>query len=245
MFIPLHDTHAIREVVFAVFFEAAIPPSLVRAVGENLLVPWRHHAPKRTDLRSIVFAPGTIPSFASVAKMPADGLQFEGFKRDGSLSWRVSLQGDMIFINCLEYPGWEQAWPLVREWLGWTLGADPNANVRCRGFGLQYINEFRWQGEIERCTPDQFLKSSDEVPRALLAYRDPRWHLHHGRFDAGIAPYAGETLRRVHIDADRGEISEGKVASPPAKFCETCHRILERGFRRYAKGASTFCSRRW
>ncbi len=200
MFIPLHDTHAIREVVFAVFWQA-IPPSLFRAVGGNLLVPWREHAPKRTEIRALI--PEGIPSFASLAGTPVEGLNFEGFKRDGSLSWRIALQSDGIFVNCLEYQGWEQVWPLVREWFGWILAADPDVNVHSNGFGLQYINEFRWHGSVERCTASQFLKFGDEVPRALLEYPDPRWHLHHGRFDAGSGPYTGETLRRIHIDSTR------------------------------------------
>src|SRR5262245_7478553 len=112
MFRPIHDKHAIKEVVFVVLFAARLPSNMLARVGNNLQVPWRDFAPKRSEIQPafLVERGGLL----ALAPQPSQGVSFEGFKKDGSPSWRVAIEPDpfesnrdRISVNCLEYSGWE------------------------------------------------------------------------------------------------------------------------------------------
>jgi uncharacterized protein (TIGR04255 family) len=200
MFKPLHDGHAIREAAFAILSKSPIEPALVSSVGSSLLVPWRDVAPKRSDVQNLVL--GSVPQapLAPLAGFALNGIQYEGFARDGTRTWRVAIEPRSIVVNCLQYPGWTTAWPMIRGWFEWIVEQQAASGFEASGFVLQYVNAFPWEGEPDECRPSAFLRpNSEHVAPALYAYNDPRWHEHSGRFQPGCPPYEGETLVRIQV----------------------------------------------
>ena len=85
-----------------------IEPALVSSIGNNLQVPWRDYAPKRSDVRSIMLkawpvgmAPPPPPEF-----LPS-GIEYQGFAVSGDLAWRVSIVyplGWIVTATPLRFP---------------------------------------------------------------------------------------------------------------------------------------------
>jgi hypothetical protein len=204
MFKPLHDGHAIREAAFAILSKSPVEPALVSSVGSSLLVPWRDVAPRRSDVQNLLVDAMSQAPLAPFSGFASNGVQYDGFGRDGTRTWRVAIEPNSIVVNCLQYPGWMTAWPMIRGWFEWILGQEAASGFEASGFVLQYVNAFPWEGDIAGCRPSAFLRpNSGQIAPALYAYDDPRWHQHSGRFEPGCAPYEGETLVRIQAAGNR------------------------------------------
>lgn len=221
MFRPLYERHAIREAAFAIVSRSPIEPAFVSSIGGNLLVPWRDVAPRRTDFRSMLV--GSVPPgmMAPIPELLPLGLEYLGFAPDGGRTWRVAIELQSIVVNCLQYPGWPTAWPMIRGWFDWIVAQASGFEVA--GFVLQYVNAFPWEGDPVDCRPSALLRpDSQRVAPTLYDYGDGRWHQHSGRFEPGGVPFGGETLVRTQLSGNRlGEGPESRYEAVVDVYLQT------------------------
>jgi uncharacterized protein (TIGR04255 family) len=202
MFRPLNEGDAIREAAFAILPKLPIEPALVSGISSNLQVPWRDYAPKRSDVRAVFF--GAPPGVPTALDFAPNGVEYQGFNAKGERIWRIAVDPQSIVVNCLQYPGWNTAWPMIRAWFEWIVSQLPSSSFEASGFMLQYINAFPWEGDIKDCRPSHLLRAdSDRIAPLLYTYPDSRWHQNTGRFEQGCDPYEGETLVRVQAAGNR------------------------------------------
>jgi uncharacterized protein (TIGR04255 family) len=201
-FRPLHDRHAIQEVVFVLMFGREFAPAEVEAVVKAH-DRWREELPKvtRFTAQRIEIQDAGPPQIRPAEEAGVIGVAFDAVKRDGSLDWRLRLQQNWIGVNCLSYTRWNQVWPTARGFLDQVGGILINPKLPVVGAALQYIDLFVWEGDIEQYRADELFRAdSGFVPRSIWD-KGPLWHLYQGWFQKEDLPAAGRRLEKVHIDA--------------------------------------------
>jgi uncharacterized protein (TIGR04255 family) len=204
MFTPVDPRgHAIREAVFSLALSAPVNPGQVKALVDFGRANWKVHLPR---IEEIQFSP-PIP-FPLPAGVPANfslnfgsGVQFQSFKIDGSLAWRLLVQENTIAVNCLDYDGWASVWPRVQGYLEQACGIVLTDKRRIASATLQYINGFVWDG-VEPINFEALLKqNSTRVPENFLQHQSKEWHLHQGWFESREQPVQGRILSREHLSS--------------------------------------------
>lgn len=211
-FEPKSGQHAIIEAVFGLQFarpfSQAVIEQVVAAHGE-----WQDHLPRlaRSGAFQVVIGSFGLP--------PPDfgpfggGVTFERVKPDGALAWRLKVEGNSIFVNCLEYEGWTQVWAKVRPLLHRvTQLVDADGDNPVVSSILQYIDVFEWQGDAANYDASQLLRAGALVTEPALS-RGPFWHLHQGWFREDNRLGNGRLLERLHIDSVADE-----RGTPTVKF---------------------------
>jgi uncharacterized protein (TIGR04255 family) len=207
-FRPIHDRHAIQEVVFVLTLgrglEAGELGTVVKAHDR-----WRNDLPRLTrfgahQIQEITLTDDGPPQIKPVEQPGVVGIAFDALKRDGSLDWRLRLQENWIGVNCLSYTRWSDVWPTARNFLAQVGEIIINPKLPIVGMALQYIDLFVWDGDTEQYRADGlFRKGSEYIPSSIWN-RGPLWHLYQGWFTEENLPVAGRRLEKVHIDAVEG-----------------------------------------
>lgn len=198
-FEPNKDHHAIVEVVFGIRLARNVSAKEIEALIEAH-PKFKEDFPRLNRTQIIQFAIGDGPPPKNMPQ-PTAGVSFDAMKRDGTLDWRLRIDDNMIFVNCLSYTRWSEIWEKVRQYFTvageFAVGSD-NSVV---GFVLQYIDVFRWTSEIDTYSIGEFLdRESKHLPASIFEC-GPLWHLHQGWYRPSEPPLDGRLLERIHLDA--------------------------------------------
>jgi uncharacterized protein (TIGR04255 family) len=202
-FRPSHERHAIREVAFVLSFsrefESTELETIMRAHER-----WRDELPKASRLTGQqIMITGTGAEIRPI-EQPLNGLSFEAVKRDGSLEWRFLLQGNRVVVNCLSYTKWESIWPVARGLFHQVPDLLDEDELRIIGCGLEYINQFFWDGDPGNYDIQELFKTpSCYIPDSILNAEGPLWHMHQGWFSREGLVVPGRRLEKVKVDAIR------------------------------------------
>lgn len=197
-FQPKSGEHAIVEVVFGVLLSRPLVKAEVDAVIGSHSV-WRDWMPKIDLQEGMVFRLG--PNGPEVQKGELQAVVFERMRPDGSPEWRLRVEGQSIFVNCLAYTRWEEIWGRTSGLLDTVLKLIANDDVTITGILMQYIDIFEWVAAPEAYNPRELLAVGDMIPSRVLS-SGPWWHLHQGwfKFDEPTLPKS-RLLEKLHIDS--------------------------------------------
>lgn len=204
-FEPIHERHAIQEVVFVLNMGRPFTPDEIgRVVARHDL--WKADLPKlsRPGVFQINLGAGAIAGGSDMALLPflpfAPAI-FEAIKRDGSVDWRLRIDADWIGVNCLTYTRWNEIWPRARALLSQASQLAWGDGNALSGVALQYIDAFKWEGDANAYSVDELLRRDTRYVPSGLRGRGPLWHLHQGWMRHDGLPAPGRLLERVHLDA--------------------------------------------
>lgn len=198
-FEPVAGQHAIFEVVFIVTF--ARPFSVDEISNfEQAHGKWKN-LQKKSRINSIVIGIG--PDLSSPPPSTVSGVQFERFKPDGSLAWRLSARDNALLVNCLVYTRWDDIWRVSRRFMKDAATALSKKGNFILNVALQYIDVFNWKGDVNLYDAKELLrydKLQTVIPESIWN-KGPLWHLHQGWFTEIRKPVQARLLDRMHIDA--------------------------------------------
>lgn len=195
-FVPVGGDHAVIEVVFTLVVNREWHQHEIQQV-RNHHQAFKSHLPKATDGQDMQFT--FAPNGQPVGSTTFPTVAFERFREDGTLSWRLMLQGNQAFVNCLIYTGWEEVWKISKERLSDVQTALIGTDARITNVQLQYINEFDWKGSIDSYSLQGLLNmEGDHLPKSL-ARRGSLWHCNTGWFEKGAGPLKGQMLSRCDM----------------------------------------------
>jgi uncharacterized protein (TIGR04255 family) len=198
-FVAKSGTHAIVEVVFGFQLSRPWHPAEIDRVAQNH-DRWKADLPRlaRHEIQQIMIGDG-VPQ--AIALPGGPGISFERVKPDGEIAWRLRCEGNSIFVNCLEYTRWKDAWARASGYMRAVLESVGAEKVSVAGTLLQYIDVFDWTADPADYDVFQLLdKESAYVPKATGSY-GLAWHLHQGWFLPSREPVPGRILQKVHFDA--------------------------------------------
>jgi uncharacterized protein (TIGR04255 family) len=135
---------------------------------------------------------------------PAAGVIFDALRKDGSLDWRLRVDENFMYVNCLSYTGWDDVFGKAKRYFSDAIRAafgESPIDPRITAAIIQYIDVFEWKGKPEEYDVDQlFCTDNFYVPPALRK-RGPLWHLHQGWYRDGDLVIDGRMLERINVDA--------------------------------------------
>lgn len=198
-FVAKSGKHAIVEVVFGFQLSRPWHPAEIEKLAQNH-DHWKEALPRlaRHEIQQFMIGEGlqqaiTLPG--------GPGISFERIKPNGDLAWRLRCEGNSIFVNCLEYTRWQDAWATASAHMRAVLEVVGAEKVSIAGALLQYIDVFDWMADPKGYDISQLLDlDSDYVPRATSNY-GLAWHLHQGWFEPVSEPVPGRILHKAHFNA--------------------------------------------
>ncbi|WP_160320415.1 TIGR04255 family protein [Rhizobium ecuadorense] len=197
-FDPVSGDHAIAEVVFGLSFSRPFAAPEIERVARSHS-KWKADLPRLNRTPGFPFMIGNNLQFADGIQFGgiAGGVSFERIKTDGSLDWRVLVDQNNIFVNCLSYTRWAEIWPRAAKYMQDVIGVAGAADALVSSATLQYVDIFKWTSDVSEYNARQVMKPGQNVPPVLFD-KGPFWHLHQGWFEPADN---GRVLSRVHIDA--------------------------------------------
>lgn len=198
-FVAKSGKHAIVEVVFGLQLSRPWLPAEIEKLAQNH-DQWKESLPRlaRHEIQQFMVGEG-IQQAITLPGGP--GISFERIKPNGDLAWRLRCEGNSIFVNCLEYTRWKDAWASASEYMRAVLDVVGAEKISVAGTLLQYIDVFEWMADPKDYDISQLLDlESDYVPRAASNYGHA-WHLHQGWFEPVGEPVPGKILHKAHFDA--------------------------------------------
>lgn len=194
VFNPASGNHAIAEVVFGLSFSRPFAPPEIERVAKSHS-RWKDELPRLNRM-------GGMPFMLSEPTWPQNlqlggGISFERIKPDGSLDWRLLVDQNNIFVNCLSYTRWVEVWPRAKKYIEEVIEVASAGDALIVSATLQYIDMFIWSASPEEYDARLLMREGDYVPPAVFS-RGHLWHLYQGWFEPA---QTGRILERVHIDA--------------------------------------------
>jgi uncharacterized protein (TIGR04255 family) len=200
---PAGGRHAIKNVIFAVEWQAALDSSLIAEISQ-LHDRFQDKLPRKADQRSVTIniAAGANlpPATPAVPTVPLiTGVVFDKVKPNGEPAWAINVNQNMLLALCGEYTRWipirDEVFTYFRHILPITLQQHPINAV-----GLQYTDEFSITGDYNNAPFDcVFNVNTQYVPRNATQLID-LWHSHHGYFERVTAPLAHRHLTNINVN---------------------------------------------
>jgi uncharacterized protein (TIGR04255 family) len=197
-FVAKSGEHAIVEVVFGFQLSRPWHPAEIEKLAQSHNY-WKESLPRlaRHEMQQVIIS--NSPQAFTLPGGP--GISFERIKPNGDLAWRLRCEGNSIFVNCLEYTRWQDAWTSASGYMRAVLQAVGAERISVAGTLLQYIDVFDWTADPKDYDAFQLLDAKSEyVPSSIGSY-GLAWHLYQGWFVSLRDPVPGRVLQKVHFDA--------------------------------------------
>lgn len=195
-FVPLHDAHAIDQLVATVQFASRLTDGELDAIG-SAMAHFQEQLPNTHQVRGVTFnfgPEGITPVQQADAAAP-DG--FVRFLADGKTALKeLRVDRDSLVFRTQVYTRWDAVWKEARSYFDKVLALlEPG---RVSALGLLYVDKFIWMGPPDACRPSFLLRDdSPYMTMNSLASQD-LWHCHSGRFLKAAADV--KRLEVVDID---------------------------------------------
>ncbi len=199
---PLGGRHAIEVAALAVEWE--VPASLEQlAAAQDVYQSSpeiQDFLPERKTVEGFVVEAN---EHGMLLRRTPGGEDFMQPRENGPFAWSVSLRPEFVSCSCAVYDRWANVQPAVQRLMEPFVDKLLHSGAVIKAFGLQYIDVFKVEGEIDREVVEYIFRPMNEwIPSAVL--RHPSlWHVHQGWF-AGT-PEGRRLLNTLNIEAVESE----------------------------------------
>ncbi|WP_164832425.1 TIGR04255 family protein [Sinorhizobium meliloti] len=201
-FSPVSDEHAIVEVVFGLSFARPFSTHDIEIIAKNH-DRWKDQLPRMSRSQALQLIFGDAPPPAEIQVPSASGgIIFDRVKPDGTLDWRLKIEGNAIFVNCLSYTRWADVWPRARAFMHDACMLMHTKGNPVAGAILQYIDVFEWRDRSKAYDAAELLHPNSLQLTVARRAMNHLWHAHHGWFRGSEK---GRYLERLHIDSVQNE----------------------------------------
>lgn len=196
-FVPLHDAHAIEQVL--VVLQMAHPidsESLVKV--RNIAGQFSGELPGENEIKRLVMTFGQEPGIGGQSP-PSES---PGFVRsrtapNGVVESELRLEAASITFRTTIYTRWQSIWDQANRYFAAVteIYADKN---QISSVSLNYIDKFVWSGDPAKCSPNQLLKRQSPYICPHVYSLEDLWHSHTGAF----LRFDGKTKRLLNVNVD-------------------------------------------
>ena len=185
-FEPLHDAHAIEQVVFAIQFQTELEDPVFKEMC-NELDTVADDLPKRVDFpgpnlvgpgQSLTLTFGIAPS---AIPSPPFGRIYQNIQPDGTVGNEFRVDRIQIVFRTTRYTRWAETWSRARKYFDVVLPKYV-AKSRIAGISLNYVDKFIWNGAPADCRPSLLLGANSKYLCPLVYESPDLWHSHTGAF---------------------------------------------------------------
>lgn len=192
-FRPVHEAHAIEQLVATVQFEQPLADDAIRA-AMDVMSRFNDVLPGRNEIRGMGFQigpQGVTPIASRISGVP-DGIVRTFSDGRGVVVKELRLDRQSLVFRTLTYTRWDAVWGEARRYFEVLLPIFGGINIAA--YALSYVDKFIWTGSLEKCRPIALLKPSSPYISPASFEATDLWHCHFGRFVA-----AGEQTKRLEV----------------------------------------------
>jgi uncharacterized protein (TIGR04255 family) len=203
-FEPVHDAHAIEQVVIGLTFGVPIAESTMRNAVKVISDNFKDSFPGSSDIRTVTFAIGQN----SPPVQSPFGRVFQKHRPDGSIERALRLEPAALHFQTSQYTRWPKLWDEVWEYFKSLLPIYLPEGKFVSSFKLNFVDMFYWVGEESLSRANFLLRPGSRFVCPHVHEADDLWHSYTGAFIR-----AGERRKRllnVNIDC----LDENQVEAP-------------------------------
>lgn len=176
-FKPIHDAHAIEQVVFVLQFDHPLDDakySEVRKAAEQ----FKPELPWEIETQGFAFIIGLAPATQAV---PSTGFMFRKAELDGTVTNELRVDRASVTFKTTLYSRWDAVWSQASKYFN-VLIPIYAAQARISGISINYVDKFEWPGDLAACKPSLLLRAQSKYLCPHVFDAEDLWHSHTGAF---------------------------------------------------------------
>lgn len=180
-FEPIHAAHAIEQVVFVLRVERPLDEasfSNAREAVKQFKV--ESDMPGQAEIQAFGLAIGPFGQ-APLPQSPIAGFALHRMCADGSIEKELRIERDSVTFRTSLYTRWDTVWLQARNYFE-ALVPIYAANARIVGISLNYVDKFKWAGDLTGCNTGILLQSDSKYLCPYVFEAKDFWHSHTGAF---------------------------------------------------------------
>jgi len=198
-FEPIHNAHAIEQVVFTVQVNNALDDAQLAAI-EQVSAGFTE-LPAKQALAGVFVGVGSGPFPFSMGgpgfPNTVSGYTLQHIQPNGSVESELRVDRWSVMFRTIDYTRWQAVWERARKYFGAVLPIYAQS-AQISAIGLNYVDKFIWNGAPEACRASSLLRSGSPYFSPHLLDLDDLWHSYTGAF---LRPdEATKRLLNVNID---------------------------------------------
>lgn len=228
-FRPFGNKHAINTVAFVVEFNVPLEPKVFQEIS-LLHANFKEDLPRKAEEQAVVvnLDPTSPGSPVRSASPEIGGIVFDRLAPDGRQEWALKVQPGLAQVLCSNYERWSSVWAKAENFFKVVLPVIHKHNRVISAVGLQYIDEFIWEGSKSELEPSALFQK-DSIYLVPNSYEmNDLWHCHHGFFVDSSDPAPHKRLNNINID-----ISDSAENKRVVRISTTHRSILKQAIQTY------------
>jgi uncharacterized protein (TIGR04255 family) len=164
-FVPVHEAHAIEQVVLSVSFAFNHPPPqdyLVQIINETN--QFKKDMPGGGSISPV--AMGFMGFGLSVPFLPQHqavaGVALSRSAPDGSIESELRVEHTSVTFRTTRYTRWETIWRQVQIYFDALVGKYMQVGAQISNISQNYVDKFLWQGDTAIYEPAKLLRTEGE-----------------------------------------------------------------------------------
>ena len=209
-FRPVHEAHAIEQLVVAIQFDRPLIDNDIRQI-DILMASFSESLPGRNEIKGVGFQigpHGMVPITQPFSDVP-HGIVRTFTDPSGVVTKELRIERQSLVFRTMDYTRWASVWSEAQAYFTQIL---PRISSACIAtYSLTYIDKYVWEGAVDRCRPALLLRSDSPYVAPTIFCASDLWHSHSGHFVAD-----GKVKKRlVVVDIDC--LDETDTNGPTAK----------------------------
>jgi len=195
-FTPVHEAHAIEQVVFAVQFSRPVDVSIFEKIG-TLSEKFRIDLPGGGDLQGFPGSMGISLPQGTIPGAPVTGKILNRSRPDGIIECELRIEQASVLFRTLNYTRWPNVWAQTKTYLD-DLISIYLSGTELAAITLHFIDKFDCDGEPSECKPRLLLREASKYVCPHVYELTDLWHSHTGAF---VHPDE-KTKRLLNVNVD-------------------------------------------
>lgn len=179
-FEPIHEAHAIEQVLFALQFSNPVDDETFFKIREAAN-QFQSDLPGRADIQSFALAIGAPRPAGTILSGPPAGIVLSKSRPDGTIESEFRLERGTVTFRTTSYTRWDAVWAGARRYFDAIIPIYVE-RADILGIGLNFVDKFPWVGAITECRPKLLLREGSRYLCPHLFDTQDLWHSHTGAF---------------------------------------------------------------
>jgi len=206
-FEPLHDAHAIEQVVIVLQMAGPVGGEVFASVRKTS-EQFKNDLPGQAEIQKLTVAFGQDPGFmGQPAQSEVHGFVMSRTAPNGVVETELRLEQSSITFRTTVYTRWNSVWAQAKNYLDiFTPLYVRNGSVAA--ISLNFVDKFVWVGDIAGCSPKLLLRPASKYVAPHVFELGDLWHSHTGAF----LPADSQVKRLLNVNVDY--LQEEPIAGP-------------------------------
>lgn len=196
-FAPLHDAHAIEQVLIVLQLAQPINDASFEQV-RIATAQFKGELPGHSQIQRLIVAIGQNPGLGGQPTATGvDGFVMNLTAPNGVVESELLLQRTSITFRTTKYTRWQSVWEQARKYFEAVAEIYAKDNIIASA-SLNFIDKFVWVGDLSKCAPRLLLKPQSPYICPHVYELQDFWHSHSGAF----LRIDTQTKRLLNINVD-------------------------------------------